>query len=186
MKIFAQVFFILSALLVAPFAKAFDLGDVLRQGGNVVVDTERNKSSVVIDAARRKSAIDTEAKRQVASLDTLIDANDRRIENEIEPKLIDARVDMRALDRDRENGVIDRGDYWREKQMISARMTDLLNSKKALKEQNAEYARRQQEILANAESQKRQVDADTSANVDQATTQQNSNILNRIIWGIGR
>lgn len=128
----------------------------------------------------------TEAKRQVASLDTLIDANDRRIDDEIEPKLIDARVDMRALDRDRENGVISRSDYLSEKQMIAGRVSNLLNTKNALKEQNAEYARRQREVLANAEAQKKQVDTDTSANVDQATTQQNSNILNRIIWGLGR
>ena len=186
MKILFQVFFVLCVLFTTRVAQALDLGDILRQGGSVVVDTERNKSSVVIDAERRKGAIDTEAKRQVASLDTLIDANDRRIDDEIEPKLIDARVDMRALDHDRENGAISRSDYLSEKQMITSRVSNLLNTKNALKEQNAEYARRQREVLANAEAQKKQVDTDTSANVDQATTQQNSNILNRIIWGLGR
>lgn len=180
------VFFAVYALLCTSSAMASGLGDILRQSTGVVVDTERNRGSTIIDAERRKQSIDTDAQRQVSNLDTYIDANERRISDELEPQMMDARIDLRAIERDRVNGLISRMEYSNQKRDADMRISNIRNSIAQLKQQNAEYARRKKEVLANAEAQKRQVDVDARANADQATTRQNTNILDQVIRGIGR
>ncbi len=186
MRSILNVLLVVCSFFSASFGMASGLGDIFRQSGGVVVDTERNKSSTVIDAERRKDAIDADAQRQIANLDTLIEENNRRIDEEFEPQLMDARVNLRALERERTEGVISRGEYMNEKQSADNRASNMRNSIMGLKRQNSEYARREKEILMDARRQKQQVDADTRGNVDQQTTRQNSSILDEIIRNLGR
>lgn len=187
MKSVLSVLLAVCAIVIfAPFATAGGLEDILRQGSGVVLDTQKNKSSTAIDAERRKRGIDADAQKQVDRLDALIEANDRRIREDLDPDLMDARVLVHDVERNRVEGMISRSEYVSEKRAADNRVTSLRNSITALKQQNAEYARQQKEILANAETQKRQVDRDAEANANQATTRQNSNILDQLIRGIGR
>ena len=175
-----------TSFVFLPSLHASGLEDILRQGTGVVVDTQRNKSTAVIDAERRKQAIDIDAQRQVNSFAVLIDSNVRHIDEELDPQVMDTRVELRALERDRAKGRVTYGEYLGEKRTLDARMNDLRSSIVTLKRQNQEYEKRQKEILSNAEAQKKQVDVDLAANAGQATTRQNSSILEQIIRGIGR
>lgn len=186
MKLILKVFLGTCSLFLVSSATAVGLDEILRQGTSVFTDTQGNKNNTIIDAERRKKAIDDGARRQITDLDMQIDANDQRINEELDPQLKDALQELRALERDRDNGAISRSDYVNERRAIDNTVRNLRNSITALKRQNSDTVRRQNKIRADAEIQKEQIDANADANIDQATSRRNTNIFEQIIRDVGR
>lgn len=183
------LFTVILSILTASFSfgvSASGIDDLLRQGGGIVVDTQRNKASTTIDTERRKQMIDADAQRQIDNLEVLIDQNNQRISDEFEPQLMDFRVSLEVLERERANGEISRSEYLNNRRDVEYRISGLRNSITGLKRQNTEYIRREREIRDNAELQKKQADIDARGAAEQSTTRQNSNILDQIIRSLGR
>ena len=184
MRFILSVLLVLCSFFFATLATANGLGDIFRQGGSVFTDTQRNQSYVLTDAERRKQGIESDAQRQIADLETMIEGNNHLIDNNFEPQIIDARVDLRALERDYNASLVSYRHYLSKRRTIEERVNGLQGSIAALNRQNAEYTRRQREIRVNADAQKRQVDIGVRANIDQSTTRQNSDIVDTLIRGI--
>lgn len=162
------------------------VGDIFRQGGAVVVDSERNKVATSTDGERKKTAIEADAVRQINHFASLIAVNDRRITEELELELDDVRSDMRILERDRASGMISRSEYTNEKRRYENRIVTIRNSITALRRQNLEYARRQSEIRLNADNAKKQVDIDVRSSTEHVEKNRNTNIIERLIRELGR
>lgn len=167
-------------------ANADVLDDVLRQSGGVVVDSERNKSAKTIDGERKKKAIEADAVRQINLFAELIEKNDYRVNNELEPQIDDIRSDLRILERDRVDGVISWNTYVSEKRKSENRMSGVRNTIANLKRQNTEYLRRQTEARTIAEDKKRQVDIDVQNTSDRVDDNRKKTIIDKIIQEMKR
>lgn len=180
MKLVLKAFLGVCLLFPVSSAVAIELVDILRQGVEVFVETQGNKSNVITDAERRKNAVDDDVHRRVTAINSQITANNRRIDEELDPQLQDALRDLRALERDRNDGLISRNEYANEKRSLDNTVRNLRNSITVLKQQNAGLERNKDDLLTNAERQKMLIDENADANISQADKRRNTNILEQL------